>query len=229
MQFHSYFRSSAAYRVRIALALKGLAYKNIPVDLRKGEQGGEAYRRLNPQALVPTLVDGPHVLSQSLAIIEYLEETHPEPPLLPKTAPERARVRGLALAVACDIHPLNNLRVLNYLADPLGHDEAARQRWARHWIGLGLAAIERELEASSWTGRFCHGDAPGLADICLVPQVYNANRVAAPLEDYPLIRRIDAAARALPAFEIARPEAQPDCPPELRQNPASPAGQPGAR
>lgn len=229
MQLHSYFRSSAAYRVRIALALKGLAYENIPVNLRTGEQGGEAYRRLNPQALVPMLVDGSHALSQSLAIIEYLEETHPEPPLLPRTAPERARVRALALAIACDIHPLNNLRVLNYLGDPLGADEEARQRWARHWIGLGLAAIERELAASPWTGRFCHGDAPGLADICLIPQVYNANRAAAPLEDYPIIRRVDAAARALPAFEIARPEAQPDCPPELRQGAAPPATRPGPR
>ncbi len=215
MQLYGYFRSSAAYRARIALALKGIAYDYVPVNLRAGGQSETQYRKLNPQRLVPTLVDGGQAIAQSLAIIEYLEETHPEPALLPAKPAERARVRALALTIACDIHPLNNLRVLNFLGEHFGQDEAGRNRWARHWIGLGFAAIERELAASGWTGRFCHGDRPGLADICLVPQVYNAGRVAAPLEDYPTIRRIDETCRAHPAFQAARPEAQPDWPKEV--------------
>jgi len=212
MLLYNYFRSSAAYRARIALALKGLPYDYVAVNLRAGAQSAPDYRRLNPQALVPTLVDGEVTVPQSLAIIEYLEETHPEPAFLPRTPAERARVRALALAIACDIHPLNNSRVLAFLGEKFAQDEEGRNRWARHWIGLGFAAIERELAASPWTGRFCHGDSPGLADICLVPQVYNAGRVAAPLGDYPTIRRIDEACRALPAFRAARPEAQPDWP-----------------
>lgn len=215
MKLYSYFRSSAAYRVRIALALKGLAYDYVAVDLRTGAQLADDYRRCNPQGLVPSLRDGPHVLTQSLAIVEYLEESHPEPPLLPAAAIERARVRALALAVACDIHPLNNLRVVTYLADPLGQDEAGRNRWARHWIAGGFAAIERALAGSAWTGRFCHGDRPGLADLCLVPQLYNARRVQADLAGYPTIRRIEEACEAHPAFHAARPEAQPDCPKEV--------------
>ena len=215
MQLYGYFRSSAAYRARIALALKGIPYDPVPVNLRAGAQGESRYRDLNPQGLVPTLLDGGQAIAQSLAIIEYLEETHPLPALLPAGPAERARVRALALAIACDIHPLNNLRVLNFLGEHFGQDEAGRNRWARHWIGLGFAAIERELAASRWTGRFCHGDAPGLADICLVPQVYNAGRVAAPLDAYPWIRRIDEACRAHPAFQAARPEAQPDWPKEV--------------
>jgi maleylpyruvate isomerase len=215
MQLYGYFRSSAAYRTRIALALKGIAYDYRAVNLRGAEQAAADYRRLNPQALVPTLVDGKHAIPQSLAIVEYLEETHPEPPLLPKSPIERARVRALALAVACDIHPLNNLRVLNFLGEHFGQDEEGRNRWARHWIGLGFAAIERELAESPWTGRFCHGSEPGLADICLVPQVYNARRVAAPLDGYPTIRRIEETCRAHPAFQKARPEAQPDWPKEV--------------
>ena len=215
MKLYGYFRSSAAYRARIALALKGIPYDYVAVNLRAGEQSGTDYRRLNPQSLVPTLVDGDVTVPQSLAIVEYLEETHPEPAFLPRKPAERARVRALALAIACDIHPLNNSRVLNFLGTQYAQDEEGRNRWARHWIGLGFGAIERELATSPWTGRFCHGDTPGLADICLVPQVYNAGRVAAPLADYPTIRRIDEAARAHPAFQKARPEAQPDWPKEV--------------
>jgi maleylacetoacetate isomerase len=216
MQLYGYFRSSAAYRVRIALALKGLGYESKAVNLRAGEHAFPEYLAINPQSLVPSLVTFAHTLTQSLAIIEYLEEIHPNPPLLPKMPLERARVRALALTIACDIHPINNLRVTHYLADPLDQDEATRQRWSQHWIGLGFAAIEQELAASAFTGRFCHGDQPGLADLCLIPQVYNARRVAAPLDAYPTILRIDAACREHPAFQAARPEAQPDAPPELK-------------
>lgn len=216
MKLYGYFRSSAAYRVRIAMALKGLAYGDRPINLRLGDQWTPEFRDINPQALVPALVTEGQTLTQSLAIVEYLEEVHPEPALLPKAPLERARVRALALAIACDIHPLNNLRVTHYLADPLDQDEVVCQRWSQHWIRLGFAAIEQELTSSPWTGRFCHGDHPGLADLCLVPQVYNARRVALALEPYPTILRIDAAAREHPAFQAARPEAQPDAPPELR-------------
>jgi maleylacetoacetate isomerase len=216
MQLYGYFRSSAAYRVRIALALKGLAYESKAINLRLGDQWTPDYRQMNPQALVPALVTEGRTLTQSLAIVEYLDETHPEPPLLPKTPLERARVRALALMVACDIHPINNLRVTHYLADPLDQDEEVRQRWSQHWIGLGFGAIEQELASSPFTGRFCHGDRPGLADLCLIPQLYNARRVAAPLDAYPTILRIDAACRDHPAFQAARPEAQPDAPRELK-------------
>jgi maleylacetoacetate isomerase len=216
LQLYGYFRSSAAYRVRIALALKGIAYEDRPVNLRLGEQQGSPYRRINPQSLVPAQAAGGRILTQSLAIIEYLEELYPEPSLLPKAPLERARVRALAMTVACDVHPVNNLRVMQYLAGRLNQNESACRRWTQHWIGLGLAAIEQELASSGWTGRFCHGDRPGLADLCLVPQLYNARRVAAPLDAYPTILRIDAACRENPAFEAARPEVQRDAPPELR-------------
>ena len=216
MQLYGYFRSSAAYRVRIALALKGLAHEDRAVNLRLGDQWTPEYRQTNPQALVPALVTEGQTLTQSLAIIEYLDETHPEPPLLPKAPLERARVRALAMMIACDIHPLNNLRVTHYLADPLDQNEAVCQRWSQHWLGLGFAAIEQDLASSRFTGRFCHGDRPSLADLCLIPQLYNARRVAAPLDAYPTILRIDAACREQPAFQSARPEAQPDTPPELR-------------
>jgi maleylpyruvate isomerase len=207
---YTYFRSSAAYRVRIALNLKGLRYTPRPVHLARGEQRNARYRRINPQGFVPTLIADDTPLTQSLAIIEYLEETHPEPPLLPADPLGRARVRGLALAVACDIHPLNNLRVLNHLRDGAGLDEGARQAWARRWIAEGFDAIEAQLTGSPRAGAFCHRDAPGLADVCLVPQVFNAGRVGLDLDPYPTIRRIDAACRELPAFADAAPAAQPD-------------------
>ncbi|MBD8897687.1 maleylacetoacetate isomerase [Rhodanobacter sp. DHG33] len=211
---YGYWRSSAAYRVRIALNLKGLGYENRPVHLVKdgGEQHAPAYAAMNPQELVPSLRDGEQVLTQSLAIMEYLDETRPQSPLLPADAQGRARVRALAQLVACDIHPLGNLRVLQYLERELGADEAQRGGWSRHWIAAGFAAMEAMLASDAATGRYCHGDAPGLADACLVPQVYNARRWKLSLDDYPTIRRIDAACNALEAFRAAAPEAQPDAP-----------------
>lgn len=213
MKLHGYFRSSAAFRVRIALNLKGLAYDNAFVHLRKGDQRSVAYLGLNPQALVPALEDGAHLLTQSLAIVEYLDETHPAMPLLPKTPPERARVRALAQIVACDIHPIDNLRVLQYLAKELGADEAAVGRWFNHWITTGFTGLEAMLAKDAATGRFCHGDTPGLADICLVPQVFNSMRYALDLGPYPTIQRIHKACMALPAFDQAQPSKQPDAEP----------------
>ena len=211
MKVYGYFRSSAAYRLRIALNLKGLAAENAFVQLRQGAQQSAAYLALNPQGLVPMLVtDDGTVLTQSLAIIEWLEETHPEPRLLPARAGERARVRAIALAIACDIHPLNNLRVLKYLAGPLGVAEPARDIWYRHWCDAGLAALETQLGREAATGRYCHGDAPTLADVCLVPQLANARRVATDLSQYPTLLRIDAACNLLPAFADAAPARQPD-------------------
>jgi len=213
MQLYSYFRSSAAYRVRIALNLKSLAYEYLGVHLLKdgGQQFSDAYRALNPAALVPALVDGDAVLTQSLAIIEYLDETHPEPPLLPADAVGRARVRAIAQTIACDTHPLNNLRVLKYLKRTLQVSDEAKDGWYRHWVGVGLAAVEAMLAHSPATGRFCHGDQPTLADLCLVPQVYNARRFDCDLSAMPTVLRIDAACREIQAFERARPENQPDC------------------
>jgi len=206
---YGFYRSSAAYRVRIALNFKNVSYADAFVHLAKGEQH-KAFARLNPQKLVPALeIDG-HLLTQSLAILEYLEETRPEPPLLPKDAPGRARVRGLALQVACDIHPLNNLRVLGYLAKTLGASEEQKLAWYGHWIAEGLAAIETALARVPATGEFCHGARPSLADVCLVPQVANARRFNCPLDSYPTVRRIEAACLVLPAFAKARPENQPD-------------------
>jgi len=216
LQLHSYFRSSAAYRVRIALNLKGLAWETMPVHLLKGggEQFTPAFRATNPQALVPALrlpdEEGGGVLTQSLAIIEYLDEIHGGAPLLPGSALGRARVRALAQAIACDLHPLNNLRVLRYLKHELGVDEAQKNAWYAHWVALGLGAVEQMLAGSPDTGRFCHGEAPGLADCCLVPQIYNAQRFGCPLDAYPTIGRIVAACNALPAFQQAAPERQPD-------------------
>lgn len=211
MQLYSYFRSSAAYRVRIALNLKGLSYEYKPVHLLKdgGQQLSPEYRRLNPNALVPSLVDGDQVLTQSLAIIEYLEELHPQPPLLPADPAGRARVRAIAQTIACDIHPLNNLRVLKYLKQ-LGIDQPGRDDWYRHWVEGGLAAFERMLADSPSTGSCCHGDTPTLADICLVPQVYNARRLKADLSAMPTVVRIADHCAALPAFEAAHPDRQPD-------------------
>jgi maleylpyruvate isomerase len=212
LQLYTYFRSSAAYRVRIALNLKGLPYESIPVHLVRhgGEQHGADFARINPAHLVPALVDGEDTLSQSMAIIEYLEETHPTPALLPKDAAGRARVRALAQAVACEIHPLNNLRVLRYLTQELNIDEAAKIKWIQHWITLGFTALEVQLANSASTGEFCHGATPSLADCCLIPQLYNARRFETPLEAFPNLVRIEAACLALEAFAQARPEAQPD-------------------
>jgi maleylacetoacetate isomerase/maleylpyruvate isomerase len=212
VKLYSYFRSSAAYRVRIALNLKGLAYETVPVHLTRagGDQLAPAYRQLNPQALVPLLEDAGRLLTQSLAIIEYLEEVHPQPTLLPKDPVARARVRALALAVACDLHPLNNLRVLNYLTGPMGMSDHAKQTWYRHWIAEGLGALEASLGRDRETGRFCHGDAPGLADCCLVPQLANAHRFKCDVSPYPTLLRIEKNCQALEAFQRAAPEQQPD-------------------
>jgi maleylpyruvate isomerase len=207
MILYGYSLSSASYRVRIALALKGLQVTSVPVNLRAGEQRLDEFLQINSQGFVPALVmDDGAVLTQSVAIIEYLEETHPEPPLLPKTPLARARVRSLAQAIACDVHPLNNLRVLQYLENELQHDKATRETWYRHWIRLGFDALERRLARDGETGRLCHGDAPTMADVCLVPQVFNARRFALDLSPYPRIVGIDAACRDLPAFEGAAPE-----------------------
>jgi maleylpyruvate isomerase len=210
MKLYSYFRSSAAYRVRIALHLKGLPFDCEPVHLRKGEQHADAYRAVNRQELVPTLIDGETVVTQSLAIIEYLDERYPEPPLMPSTPAGRARVRAIALAIVCDIHPLNNLRVLRYLMRTLNVGEEAKDAWYRHWIDTGLGALEAQLTADATTGTFCYGDAPTMADLCLVPQLANARRANIPLESYPTLLRIDANCRALDAFARAAPERQPD-------------------
>jgi maleylpyruvate isomerase len=210
VKLYSYFRSSAAYRVRIALALKGLAYEYVPVHLRKGEQVAEAFRSVNAQGLVPVLIDERGSFTQSLAIIEYLDERHPAPPLLPEAPEERTRVRAIALAIACDIHPLDNLRVLQYLTRTIGASEDAKNAWYNHWIELGLAALETQLAGDAATGSFCHGETPTLADICLVPQLANARRVSMPLDGYPTLLRIEAACNALPAFAAAEPARQPD-------------------
>ncbi|MCX7515012.1 maleylacetoacetate isomerase [Frateuria sp. STR12] len=214
LALYGYWRSSAVYRVRIALNLKGLRYETRPVHLLRdgGEQHGEAYRALNPQQLIPCLRDGERVLTQSMAIMEYLEETHPEPPLLPADARSRARVRALAMAVGSDIHPLGNLRVLQYLQGELGVDEAQKLAWSRHWIEVGFDALETMLAGNSATGRYCHGDTPGLADACLVPQAYNALRWELPMDRWPTIARIHAACNELEAFRQAAPEHQPDAP-----------------
>jgi maleylacetoacetate isomerase len=211
MQLYDYFRSSAAYRVRIALNLKGIAPERVFVRLRQNAQRADAYLALNPQGLVPTLVtDDGDVLTQSLAIIEWLDETHPAPALLPADAAARARVRSLALAIACEIHPLNNLRVLNYLTGTLGVTEAQKDGWYRYWCDVGLEAIEASLAHEGAAGRFCHGGTPTLADVCLVPQLANARRFDVDLAAFPRLLAIDAACRELPAFADAAPDRQPD-------------------
>lgn len=216
LQLYSYWRSSAAYRVRIGLNLKGQAYETLPVHLLRGggEQHGESFRRTNPQGLVPVLKHGDLLVPQSLAILEYLDESWPEHPLLPSTAYERARARSLAQTIACDIHPLNNLRVLQYFERSWGVPQPGRDGWVRHWIEEGFAALEAMLAGHPTTGRYCVGDAPGLADCCLVPQIYNARRFHVDMTAYPTLVRIDEACQALPAFEAARPERQTDAPPE---------------
>ena len=213
LKLYSYWRSSAAYRVRIALNLKGLDYEILPVHLVRdgGEQHRPEYRKINPQELVPVLVDGRRVIRQSMAIVEYLDETYDgELALLPPTARDRARVRALAMVVACDIHPLNNTRVLRFLEREFGADEGARGRWVRHWIEEGFASFEELVARHPSTGQFCEGDTPTLADVCLVPQVYNARRFDVDVSRFPTIQAIDAACMELNAFQRASPENQPD-------------------
>ena len=209
MILYGHAMSSASYRVRIALALKGLQVTSVLLDLRAGEQRREAFLQINTQGLVPALVlDDGAVLTQSAAIIEYLEEAHPQPPLLPRAPVQRARVRALSQAITCDVHPLNNLRVLQYLETELGRDKASRDSWYRHWVQLGFAALESRLVHDGAAGRFCHGDSPSMADVCLVPQVFNARRFAVDLGAYPRIVGIDAACRELPEFQSAAPDRQ---------------------
>jgi maleylacetoacetate isomerase len=212
IKLYTYFRSSAAFRVRIALNLKGLSFESVPVHLLRhgGMQHTPEYAALNPSELVPTLVDDALTLVQSLAIMEYLEETRPEPPLLPSCALGRARVRALAQTIACEIHPLNNLRVLQYLEQTMKLDTQARAEWCRHWVTLGFAALEEMLTSSPETGAYCHGDTPTMADCCLVPQVANARRFDTPLDAFPNILRIEATCLTLPAFQRALPNNQPD-------------------
>lgn len=208
MELYNYFRSSASYRVRIALALKGLAYDYKPVHLVKSEQFSESYQAVSAARLVPLLRDGDTTVTQSLAIIEYLDETHPKPPLLPADAAGRARVRALALDIACEIHPLNNLRVLRYLVHDLKLAEDDKTRWYRHWVETGLETVERQLAAQP--GTYCHGDAPTLADCVLVPQVFNARRFDCRLDHVPNVMRVFGACMKLDAFEQTRPERCPD-------------------
>jgi maleylacetoacetate isomerase/maleylpyruvate isomerase len=211
MELYSYFRSSASYRVRIALALKGLEYRYVPVHLLKNEQLAAPFADLSPTRLVPLLKDDDgHLLTQSLAIIEYLEETHPQPPLLPADPISRARVRSLALHVACEIHPLNNLRVLRYLVREMKVSEEDKNRWYRHWVESGLEGIERQLAGHPATGRYCHGDAPTLADVVLVPQIFNAQRMDCCLNRVPTVMRVFEACMQLGAFSSTQPSACSD-------------------
>jgi maleylacetoacetate isomerase len=201
---HDYFRSSASYRVRIALRLKGVEHDSVGVDLRAGDQRSHAYKARNPQGFVPMLEMDGLELTQSLAIIAYLDTVRAEPPLLPAAPADQAHVRAMALLIACDIHPLNNLRVLNYLKTELDQDEPIRDDWYRHWIAEGFAALE--ALAAPRAGRFLFGDTPTVADVCLVPQMYNARRFDVPLGDYPLLVRVDAEANKLDAFAAAHPD-----------------------
>ena len=212
MKLYDYFRSSAAYRVRIALNIKAMTPEERSfVHLRMGNQRAQDYLALNAQGLVPALeLDDQRVLTQSLAIVEYLNEIRPEPPLLPETPEARARVRAIALSIACEIHPLNNLRVLNYLTGTLGSTDEQKNGWYRYWIDVGFEALERQLSHDRETGTYCHGEKPSLADICLVPQLANARRFKIDLAPYPTLVRIETACNALPAFAHAAPARQPD-------------------
>lgn len=209
MKLYTYFRSSAAFRVRIALNLKGLDYQPTFVHLAKGEHRKPEYAAVNPQALVPTLAENGRLLTQSLAILEFLEETHPQPPLLPQDPFARARVRSLALLIACEIHPLNNLRTLRHLKNSLGQSEEQVNSWYRHWVADGLAKLEAELQ-NPGTGHFCHGQTPTIADCCLVPQIFNAKRYQCELGPYPAVMRVFDACMQLDAFVRAQPDQQPD-------------------
>jgi maleylpyruvate isomerase len=212
MKLYSYFRSSAAYRVRIALNLKGLAYEYAPIHLLRdgGQQLKPDYRELNPDGIVPTFIDGDNVLTQSLAIIEYLEETHPEPPLLPGTPLDRAFIRSVALQIACEIHPVDNLRVLKYLKHTLKVGDEAKDAWYRHWLESGFESLEKRLANDSRVGKLCFGNTPTLADLCLVPQVFNARRFDLDMSRYPTIERIADHAAQIDAFARAAPGQQPD-------------------
>jgi maleylacetoacetate isomerase len=210
MKLYTYFRSSAAFRVRIALNLKGIAYESISTALLKNEHRNADYLALNPQGLVPALDTGAGVLSQTLAIVEYLEEAHPAPPLLPADPIGRARVRSLALAIACDIHPLNNLRVLNHLRHELAQDKDQVNEWCRHWISEGFKGIEASAREYSTRGNFIYGDAVSIADVCLLPQIFNARRVDLDLTPFPTLVKIGRHLESIPAFADARPEVQPD-------------------
>lgn len=212
MKLHTYFRSSASYRVRIALNLKGLEAEHAFVHLNRngGEQFSAAFHALNPQHLLPVFEDDGQLLTQSLAIIEYLDETRPEAPLLPRDAAGRARVRAISQAIACDIHPVNNLRVLKYLGEELKLTPEQKNTWYRHWVTLGLQALEEQLARDGGTGRFCHGDTPTMADCCLAPQLYNARRFECELSAYPTLLRIGQHCDELPAFALARPALQAD-------------------
>jgi maleylacetoacetate isomerase/maleylpyruvate isomerase len=210
VKLYTYFRSSASFRVRIALNLKGIAYEPSFVHLPKGEHRAPAYSKINPQALTPTLeLDDGEQLAQSLAIIEYLDEAHPQPPLLPKDAKGRARVRSLSLLIACEIHPLNNLRTLQYLKRALGQSEDQVNAWYRHWVADGLAKFEADVGRGG-AGKFCHGDSPTMADCCLVPQIFNAKRYQCDLTPYPVTMRVFDACMQLEAFDRAQPSKQPD-------------------
>lgn len=212
MKLYTYFRSSAAYRVRIALNLKGLVYDAVPIHLLRdgGQQKQSAYRAISPLGIVPALETETGVLTQSLAIIEWLDDRYPARPMLPADADGRARVRAIAQTIACEIHPLNNLRVLAYLTKNLGISETQKIDWYRHWVNEGLAAVEQLLATDARTGTFCHGATPGLADACLVPQVFNARRFNCDLTGFPSILRIVETCEAMPAFQSAAPELQPD-------------------
>jgi len=213
LKLYSYWRSSACYRVRIALNLKGLPYEQAHVHLANSEQHGAEFGSVNPQQLVPVLIDGERVIRQSQTIIEYLDESYDgEMKLLPATARARARVRALAQMIACDIHPLNNLRVMQYLESEFNAPKLERESWTKHWIEEGFKAIEALLADSHATGVYCEGDEPSLADVFLIPQVYNARRAAVDLAPFPVIRRIDENCLKMTAFERARPENQPDAP-----------------
>ncbi|HEX3896601.1 MAG TPA: maleylacetoacetate isomerase [Rudaea sp.] len=215
IKLYSYWRSSAAYRVRIALNLKGLPYELIPVHLinNGGEHHSEAYQEINPQQKVPTLIDGERIIRQSMAIVEYIEETYDgEHRLMPVMARERARVRALAQIVACDIHPVNNLSVMQYLEHEFNTPQVERDRWTRHWITEGFKGLEKLLATNPSTGQFCEGDEPSLADICLIPQVYNAYRWSVDMDQFPLIRKISDECMKMEAFDRAKPENQPDAP-----------------